>query len=98
MMYSDQVIGPVSVLFYGDESAAVGKVNITSRPISSDRDMFLQLKLTFKCFTVTAISLVIEHMLKALGNRETNSPSLKISAHFFFGPWRFVCVNALYKF
>lgn len=97
MMYSDQAIGPVSVLFYGDESAAVGKVNITSRPVSSDTDVFLQLKLAFNSFTVTAISLVIEHMLKALGNRETNSLSVKISAHFF-GPWRFVCVNVLYTF
>lgn len=66
--------------FYGDETAAVGKVNITSRPVSSDREVLLQLKLHFNCFSVLEISLVIvkltdKQLLQALGNRETNSPS-----------------------
>lgn len=66
----------VSGFFYGDEIAAVGKVNITSCPTSSGREVLLLLKLTFNCLTVTASNCQNDRGLsKAPGNRETNSPS-----------------------
>lgn len=63
----------VSGFFYGDEIAAVGKVNITSCPTSSDREVLLQLKLPFNCLTVTQVivKMIDKQWLKAPGNRGT---------------------------